>query len=106
MRDAKAQADAGLSEDEQGGIHYWDSVAVNHVSFDRHLLKKKKKDGAIETTMSSLQEALSKSFTVLFSKTLVFPLNIPRGYSITTSCLLSKNIAKVPVQATFIQRAC
>lgn len=43
MRDAKAQADAGLSEDEQGGIHYWDSVAVNHVSFDRHLLKKKKK---------------------------------------------------------------
>lgn len=37
MRDAKAQADAGLSEDEQGGIHYWDSVAVNHVSFDRHL---------------------------------------------------------------------
>lgn len=33
MRDAKAQADAaGLSGDEQGGIHYWDNVAVNHVS--------------------------------------------------------------------------
>ncbi|KJE04059.1 hypothetical protein I311_02190 [Cryptococcus gattii NT-10] len=31
MRDAKAQADAaGLSGDEQGGIHYWDNVAVNH----------------------------------------------------------------------------
>lgn len=30
MRDAKAQADAGLSEEEQGGIHYWDGVAVNH----------------------------------------------------------------------------
>lgn len=33
MRDAKAQADAaGLSEGEQASHHYWDNVAVNHVS--------------------------------------------------------------------------